>query len=136
MDTITEEQYRKVLKHYDEIVKLIIAKTTQLALIQWGRVPKGECYETDFSEEDGKLIVQFESYSCGEPDFDTYYLPLEFLFDENYPEKYKVLFKEEQRKKEKEKTRKIAEDQKMKEEEIESFDKREYERLKAKFEGK
>ena len=136
MDTITEEQYRKVLKQYDEIVKLIIAKTTQLALIQWRNVPKGECNETDFSEEDGKLIVQFESYSCGEPDFDTYYLPLEFLFDENYPEKYKVLFKEEQRKKEKEKTRKIAEDQKMKEEEIESFDKREYERLKAKFEGK
>ena len=77
MDTITEEQYRKVLKQYDEIVKLIIAT-----------------------------------------------------------EKYKVLFKQEQRKKEKEKTRKIAEDQKMKEEEIESFDKREYERLKAKFEGK
>ena len=133
MKTITEEQYRKVLKQYDGIVNLIIAKTTQLALIEWGRVPTGECCETDFSEEDGKLVVQFESYSCGEPDFDTYYLPLEFLFDEDYPEKYKAIFEEEQRKKEKEKTRKIAEDQKMKEEEIESFDKREYERLKAKY---
>lgn len=133
MKTITEEQYRKVLKEYDEIVKLIIAKTTQLALIERGRVPTGACCETDFSEEDGKLVVQFESYSCGEPDFDTHYLPLEFLFDEGYPEKYKVIFEEEQRKKEKEKKRKVAEDRKNEREKIEAFDKREYERLKAKY---
>ena len=135
MDTITEEQYRKVLKQHDEIVELIIAKTTQLALIQRGRVPTGECCETDFSEEDGRLMVQFESCSCGEPDCDTYYLPLEFLFDENYPEKYKVIFEEEQRKKAKEKKRKATEDRKKEREEIESFDKREYERLKAKYGG-
>ena len=135
MKTITEEHYRKVLKQYDEIVRLIIAKTTQLALIQWGRVPTGECIETDFSEEEGKLMVQFVSYRCGEEDFDTYYLPLEFLFDKNYPEKYKVIFEEEQRKKEEEKKRKTAEDRERKEDEIEAFDKREYERLKAKFEG-
>ena len=135
MDTITEEQYRKVLKEYDEIVKLVIAKTTQLALIQRGRVPEGECCETDFSEEDGKLMVQFEIYRCGDSDCDTYYLPLEFLFDKNYPEKYKVIFEEEQRKKEKEKKRKAAEDREKESEKIEAFDKREYERLKAKFEG-
>jgi len=134
MNIISEEEYRKVLKRYDEIIKLIIAKTTELALIQWGRVPTGECVETDFSEEDGKLIVYFESYSCGESDYDTYHLPLEFLFDENYPEKYKVMFKEEQRKKKEEKIQKKAENQRKEKERIELFDRHEYERLKTKYE--
>ena len=135
MNSITKEEYRKILKQYDDIVKLIIAKTIELAFIQWGRAPIGECDITEFEEKDGELIVYFESYSCGESDYDTFHLPLEFLFDENYPEKYKVIFKEEQRKKKEEKIEKEREKRRKEEERIESYDKREYKRLKVKYEN-
>ena len=134
MKTIKEEEYRTILKQYDEIIKLIIEKTIQLAFIQRGRAPIGKCDITKFVEEHGELVVYFESYSCGESDYDSFHLPLEFLFDENYPEKYKVIFKEEQRRKKEEKIRKKAEEQRKAKETMESYDKREYERLKAKYE--
>lgn len=135
MKTIKEEEYRTILEQYDGIVKLIIEKTIQLALIQYGRAPIGKCDLTEFEEEDDKLVVYFESYSCGESDYDTFHLPLEFLFDENYPEKYKVIFKEEQRKKKEEKIEKEREKRRKEEQRIESYDKREYKRLKAKYEN-
>ena len=90
---------------------------------------------TDFEESDGKLLVQFESYSCGEADYDTYLLPLEFLFDEGYPEKYKVIFEEETCKKQEEKIRREEEKQSIKFKQTDEHDKREYERLKVKFGG-
>ena len=98
MDTITEKEYRRIIKQYKQLVDLILAKTEQLALIERGR---------------------------------RNYLPLAFLFDENYPEKYKVIFEEEKRKKEQEKKRKQEE----KEKKMEAFERSEYERLKKKFEG-
>lgn len=134
MKTIKEEQYRTILEQYDGIVKLIIEKTIQLAFIQRGRAPIGKCDITEFEEEHGELVVYFESYSCGESDYDTFHLPLEFLFDENYPEKYEVIFKEEERRKKEEKIRKKAEEHRKAGETMESYDKREYERLKAKYE--
>ena len=131
MDIITEKEYRRILKKYQQLVDLILAKTEQLALIERGRRPRGICDEIDFKEKDGKLLVEFERYCCGESQYESYHLPLEFLFDENYPEKYKVIFEEEKRKKEQEKKRKQEE----KEKKMEAFERSEYERLKKKFEG-
>jgi hypothetical protein len=124
------------VKQYDEIVDLIISKAEQMSMIQYGRMPDGECGETDFVECDGKLLVQFESYSCGESNSDSYYLPLEFLFDVDYPAKYIVIWEEEKRKKEEERIQR----EKSKTvyhvvEKTEEYDRREYKRLKAKYEG-
>lgn len=135
MDIITEKEYRRIIKQYNQLVDLILAKTEQLALIERGRRPRGTCDEIDFEEKDGKLLVEFERYYCGESGYESYYLPLEFLFDENYPEKYKVIFEEEKRKKEQEKKRKQEEKIKKEVELMEAFERSEYERLKKKFEG-
>jgi len=121
MDIITEKEYRRIIKQYKQLVDLILAKTEQLALIERGRRPRGICDEIDFEEKDGKLLVEFERYCCGESQYESYYLPLKFLFDENYPERYKVMLEEEKIKKEVEL--------------MKAFERSEYERLKKKFEG-
>lgn len=132
---ITEKQYRDFIKFRKELNELILEKVNLLALIQRGRLPSGNIYDYDFEEEDGKLFIQFEEWHRGEPDFDTYKLPLEFLFDETYPEKYKIIWEEEQR----EKTRRERKEEKDIEDEkkglLEEHDKSEYERLKQKYEN-
>ena len=134
MNLITEKEYRNHIKFHEELIELIISKTTQLSLMLYNKPPKGIFTSLDdLDEKDGKICVQFESYSCGESDYDTFYLPLEFLFDETYPEKYKVIYQREQHiiLKEKElKWKEIVENQKKV---LEDYEKKEYERLKLKY---
>lgn len=68
MKTITEKEYIDFIKFRDELNKLIIEKTSQLSLLLFNRLPHGTCYNYDFDEKDGKLIVQFESDKCRETD--------------------------------------------------------------------
>jgi len=134
MNLITEKEYRNHIKFHEELIELIISKTTQLSLMLYNKPPKGIFTSLDdLDEKDGKICVQFESYSCGESDYNTFYLPLEFLFDESYPEKYKVIYQREQHiiLKEKElKWKEIVENQKKV---LEDYEKKEYERLKLKY---
>ena len=97
MKTTTEKEYRDILKKHNELIELIISKTTQLSYILYNKPPKGDFITEldELDEKDGKICVQFESYSCGESNYDTFYLPLEFLFDESYPEKYKMIYQRE-----------------------------------------
>lgn len=136
MNVITEEQYRDIIKQYNELTEFIIEKTRQLALIQYGEYPQGYCNETDFEEENNKLMVQFEYYACGESCYDTYYLPLEFLFDESYPEKYKIIYEKEKLQKTKDKIQKEKDKQEKDKQLKNEHELQEYERLKMKFEPK
>lgn len=136
MKLITEKEYKDFVEQRKKINELILSKAVQLALIQYKKVPKGDVVDYDFEESDRKLIVQYQSYSCGDINIETYYLPLEFLFDESYPEKYKLIWQEEKRRKEEERIQnKIKEDEKKKQEH-EAYERNEYERLKLKFENK
>ena len=130
MKLITEKEYIDFVNKRNEINELILSKTAQLSYILYGRCPDGECYDYDFEEEDGKLVVQFVSYKCQEADYDTFYLPLEFLFDEGYPEKYKLIHEEEMKEKVKERIRKENEEKEINRSKIEKFEKAEYGRLK------
>lgn len=130
MKLITEKEYRDFVNKRNEINELILVKTAQLSYILYGRCPEGECCDYDFEEKDGKLVVQFSSYKCQEVDYDTFYLPLEFLFDEEYPERYKLIHEEEMKEKEKERIRKENEEKERKRLRTEKFEKVEYERLK------
>ena len=130
MKLITEKEYRDFVNKRNEINELILSKTAELSYILYGRCPEGECYDYDFEEEDGKLVVQFVAYKCQEADYDTFYLPLEFLFDEGYPEKYKLIHEEEMKEKEKERIIKENEEKEMKILNTEKFEKAEYKRLK------
>ncbi len=134
MKTITEKEYRDYLELDNKIHKLIEEKTKQLSLIQYGKLPKGVYRDCEFTEKDCKICIQFESYSCGETDYDTFYLPLEFLFDESYPEKYKLIWEEEKRKEKEESDRKNRLEEDHRKEVLENYEKKEYERLKSKFE--
>jgi len=134
MNTITENEYRVFKKFRDKFNKLVVEKVTQLSLIQYDRLPKGVISNYNFNEEDGKIFVQFEHYSCGEADYDQFYLPLEFLFDESYPEKYKLIWEEEKRKEKEEEDIKKRLEEDHRKEVLENYDRKEYERLKLKFE--
>lgn len=91
MDNITQEKYDRIMNEHDELVELIIARTKELANILHGRNPIGICREPDFDvKDDGTLLVQFEDYyDCD--DCDSYYLPLEFLFSEEFRKNYKTM---------------------------------------------
>lgn len=134
MKLITEKEYRDFVKKRDEINELILAKTVQLSLILYNQSPIGTCYNYGFEEENGKIIVQFEYCQCQETCYDTFYLPLEFLYDESYPDKYKIIHEDEMKKKEEERIKKEKEDKEKKRLKTEKFEKEEYERLKLKFE--
>ena len=133
MSVITPEKYKEIVDQHDQLTNLVIEKTRQLAFIQCGRYPEGIVSETDFEEKDGRLMVQFERNYCGDYDYDTYYLPLDALFDEHYLEKYKSIFEEEKRAIEEEKRLKKAAVETEKTKQRDERDRREYERLKTKF---
>ena len=134
MKIITEKEYRDFIKFRDELSKLILEKTSQLSLMLYNKLPKGTCYNYDFEEKDGKICVQFESYGCQETNYDTFYLPLEFLFDESYSEKYKLIWEEEKCKEKEEKERKLKEKEEHQKRVMEEYERKEYARLKLKYE--
>ena len=134
--TITKEYYNNVMRLHAEIVDLILERATAMALMQHGRHPNGTCGETDFDEEDGKLLVQFEEYWCSESNYDTYHVPIEYLFDPDWAEKYEVFLVEDGKRREEEKIqRKKRERTYHVVENTEEWDLQEYERLKAKYGG-
>ena len=136
METITEKEYRNILNKHEELIELITSKTKELSLIIYNKLPKGDFITNldELNERDGKICVQFEYYSCGENCCDDFYLPLEFLFDESYPEKYKMIYQREQQIILKEKELKWKEKVENQKKVLEEYEKKEYERLKLKFE--
>ena len=92
--TISRSYYEAVMQHHAEIIDLIINRARDIAMIQHGRLPEGECRDTDFDEECGILLVQFEDHRCGESTYDSYYVPIWTLFDKNWAEKYETNWKE------------------------------------------
>jgi hypothetical protein len=138
MQTITKDEYINFLILRNELHDLIIRKTTVLSFIMYNRAPKGDCIEDTFDfdrlNEQDRLLVQFVSCTCGEQDYDNFYLPIEFLIDESYPEKYKIIYAEEQRKKEEQKIKEKERIENNIKEGHERFERKEYERLKLKYE--
>jgi hypothetical protein len=134
MKLITKEEYENFKKQRNKINELILVKTIQLSMILYNEPPNGECYNYDFEEENGKIFVEFEYGQCQETCRDQYYLPIEFLFDETYPEKYKKIHEEDVKKREEEKLRLKKEKEDERKRILEEFEIKEYKRLKNKFE--
>lgn len=136
MNNITHEEYTRIMDEHDELVDLIITRAEELANILHGRDPIGTCCETDFDiNDDGTLLVQFETYYCGDYDMDSYHLPLEFIFSEDYRNNYKTLIEKEKYEKEQLKLQKSIGDEEKKLKAQEDHDKAEYERLRNKYEA-
>jgi hypothetical protein len=133
MDNITQSEYNRIMDEHEELVELILDRTKELANILHNRDPIGKCHETDFDiNADGSLLIQFENYyDCD--DCDSYHLPLEFIFNEEYRKNYKtsiLLFRiDDERKRMEAKDAKLERDRKQ----MENYDKAEYERLRKKY---
>ena len=97
---ISRSYYETVMQQHADIIDLVISRARDIAMIQYDRLPEGECRDTDFDEEGGKLLVQFEDYRCGEPTYDSYYVPIWTLFDKNWAEKYETTWKESKKRQE------------------------------------
>lgn len=108
MKSITKEDYEKFKNLRTELNQLIIEKTSDMCLIMYDRLPYGECLHDGFVEENNRIFVQFENYECQDIEYDTFELPLEFLFDESYPEKFKLIWEDKKIKKYEEKIEKYA----------------------------
>lgn len=138
MKSISKEDYLKFIETRDELCNLILEKTKELSLIMYGRPPIGYCYDRDFFDLNAydQLFIQYESSSCQDTNYDSFNLPLEFLTDESFPEKYKLAYAEKKRRDEEQKIKmklmKKLEDQKNRE----IFEMKEYERLKLKYDNK
>ena len=136
MNVITEKEYRDILNKHEELIELITSKTKELSLTIYNKLPKGDFITNldELNERDGKICVQFEYYSYGENCCNDFYLPLEFLFDESYPEKYKMIYQREQQIILKEKELKWKEKVENQKKVLEEYERKEYKRLKSKFE--
>lgn len=137
-ELITEKEWNDFLEMQEKIRKLVEIKTVKLSMIKYGRLPDGKDADFDLIEsefESGCIFVKYLTYSCGESDADQYNLPFEFLWDETYPAKYK----EEHEKKKKllieKREREEQEEKKKNDERWEKCERKEYERLKEKYEG-
>ena len=130
---ITEKEFEDFLIMQNHIFELVALKTAELAMIEKGRVPFGEVCEFDLEEspyKKGCIFVEFETDNGYDQCLDQYDLPFEFLYDSEYPAKYKEIHDEEQQR-----LKVVAEchkEQRIKEERKawELHERTEYERLK------
>ena len=132
---LTKDEYETFTKLQDKFCACLEQCGIEIFVMQHNQGPGGkfcsdyEVYDTD------KYMVQFETWSCGESDRDTIYVPIRYIYDEGYREYYDKHLENENCRKE---ARKEAETQRLKDaraEEKEIHDRAEYERLKKKYEG-
>jgi len=136
-ELITKEEFEDFLEMQDRISELIKAKTSELALIKYGRLPEGGEVDFDICESEFEpkcIFVEYETCHCGDYERDQYNLPFEFLYDELYPMKYKMVY--EERKRLLKEMEEQAEKERLERARIglESWEREEYERLKKKYE--
>ena len=133
LELITKKEFEDFLKMQDHIFKLVELKTMELALIEKGRSPFGEICEFDVEEspfKSGCIFVEFETDNGCDRCLDQYNLPFEFLYDSEYPVKYKEVYEKEQQRLKV--VAEFREEQKIKEERLgrELYERSEYERLR------
>lgn len=138
IELITKKEWEDFLETQDKIRHLVMLKTAELSMIKYGRLPDGKDVDFDLKEsefEPGCIFVEYEEYHCGESCKDQYNLPFEFLWDKDYPTKYKEIYEEKKRKLNEHRIEAARIKTERDQEAIERYDKKEYERLKKKFEG-
>ena len=129
------DDYKFFVRAYDKFRRCLLYCANEICRISKGRELEGDWNE-DVEEWDSKrYYVVCESYSCGETNYDGVYVPIRYMYDEEYREEYrKILINEKERVvsmvKEREEARKVR----IKTYRLVTDDRAEYERLKKKFE--
>ena len=129
---MNEEEYTKCIHSHKDLELCLIDCAQEISQISNGRDLIGE-FTGDLEKwDDDKYFVQFESDCCGEPDYDSVFVPVKYIYDEIYREYYKrVLIHRKER--DAEVVAEREEQQKARTYRIIVDERAEYERLKAKF---
>lgn len=131
---MTKDEYETFVRLEDTFYACLERCGIEIFLMQYKREPEGEfCFDCGLYDED-KYMVQFETYSCGESNRDTVYVPILYIHDKQYRDDYGAYLENKRREQE---AAKEAEKQRVKDaraEARETNDREEYERLKKKYE--
>lgn len=132
---LTRDEYETFVKLQDKFYECQKQSAIEIFVMRYNREPKGEfCGDSEVYDID-QYMVQFESYSCGECDYDTVYVPIPYLHDELYREHYGEYLENEARRQKEHKEEEKRRVEVVRAEEKEMRDLSEYERLKKKYEA-
>ena len=85
---MTNDEYKTYVRLQAKFNECILRCAIEISLMEYKREPKGEFCD-DYELYDGdRYMVQFETYRCGESDYDTVYVPIMYIHDEGYREYY------------------------------------------------
>jgi len=128
---MSKEAYDEFVRAKDEFKVVLLTCAQEICQISKSRDLRGEWDEDIDMWDDWRYLVQFESYSCGDTDYDSVYVPLAYICDEAYRSEYRKVLVVER----KEIEARIAAHEDSKTYYTVITDERAtYERLKAKFE--
>ena len=130
IEYMKKEDYDEYLALGVRFEECLIACAQEISILSSGREMVGEFNgDVDIYDADNRYLVQFETWSCGETDTDSVYVPQEYIYDSGYREYYK-LCRVQERKDEEERRLRCGEDRKSRTYRIVNDDHAEYERLK------
>jgi hypothetical protein len=94
-----ESDYKCFIRIHDEFKSVLVGCAQEISMISNGRELIGTWNEDVDLWNEGVYLVQFESYSCGDSDYDSVNVPVEYIYDEEYREYYKsqLILKKERR---------------------------------------
>ena len=85
---LTKNEYERFVELQSKFINCLEQCAIEISLMQYKRRPVGEFRDDYEIYDDDKYMVQFETYSCGESDIDTVYVPIMYMHDEGYREYY------------------------------------------------
>ena len=134
----TEEKCMSILGEYKTFREFVLEKLNELTRIQRVDSPYGDIIGMYLEKGSGFLHIDVEYRDCGdctEDELKSYALPLRFLVDPDYPDVYRIPYDKIWNKKEEERLRKENEEKEALMKRRDEYERTEYNRLKAKFEG-
>ena len=131
---MTKDEYETFIKLQDKFSTCLEQYGIEIFTMQYNHKPKGEFCDDPELNTDDRYMVQFETWSCGESDRDTVYVPKEYIYDKGYRDYYSKLLKKRIRDKEAWKATEKQWLENAGSDASEAHDRSEYERLKKKYE--
>lgn len=131
---MTKNEYETFVRLQDAFTDCLYRCAIEISLLQHNHKPEGIWDGHCELYDDGHYMVQFETHRCGDYDYDTTLVPIQYIHDEQYRANYGTYLEDERRQKEADKA---AEKQRIDDIRIankEKHDQAEYARLKKKYE--
>lgn len=86
---MTKNEYETHKQLHTKLESVLISCAHEISMVTNNRKLVGEFSGDLDMYPDGRYLVQFESFSCGEVDYDSVWIPVEYLYDTTYRKYYK-----------------------------------------------